>query len=357
MGGHALGGGFGLLSRQLGLMVDTVVEMVVVNAKGDILVVNDQTDAELFWALRGAGGGNFGIVTSFKVKIFKAPPKLAIIQIQWSNPVDRNAVIKAFSSIAPTLPNEITSTIYTSAAGALSFTAARYGPKEGFLEGTLKQLFLNALPQTYTVLMNEEVVGYVGMIQKIWNIPDASILLDRSKLLTNSRFKATSLLSTIPLSDEGIKTLVDDGPLVQRPELQWDVSLMLDSWGGKIAEVDPSATSFMHRFKTMVGYQLYTSWESTDAMTAQDRKRMIQDWRVSMQPHVLSSAYQNYIDSMVTLEAYYGVDGLKRLVDVKCRVDPFNVWKFSQGVNCPNPPYRPYSSLNTSEGIQSDAQT
>ncbi|KAI8614193.1 hypothetical protein BC830DRAFT_1046878, partial [Chytriomyces sp. MP71] len=69
--GHTLGGGFGLLSRQLGIMLDALVEVRLVDATGQIRVVNAQTDPDLFWALRGAGASNFGIITSFKFNIFQ----------------------------------------------------------------------------------------------------------------------------------------------------------------------------------------------------------------------------------------------------------------------------------------------
>ncbi|KAI8851677.1 hypothetical protein BC829DRAFT_415144 [Chytridium lagenaria] len=159
IGGHALGGGFGLLSRKLGLVIDQVLEVQLVDATGDIRTVNAQTDADLFGkALRGAGGGNFGIVTSFTLKIHKAPSTLGLVQIVWSNPSDRASVIKAFTSITPTLPNEISSSLYTTGFGATSFIAGRYGPNAGFLDEIIKPLFLNALPQTYTVVINKTLM-------------------------------------------------------------------------------------------------------------------------------------------------------------------------------------------------------
>ncbi|KAI8851676.1 hypothetical protein BC829DRAFT_415143 [Chytridium lagenaria] len=105
---------------------------------------------------------------------------------------------------------------------------------------------------------------------------------------------------------------------------------MLDAWGGKIADVDANAMAFLHRGKSQIGLQLYTKWEESDAATAVDRKSMVQTWRESMTPFVLPTAYQNYIDSTLPLESYYGVDGLKKLKEVKTRMDPYNLWKFAQ---------------------------
>jgi FAD/FMN-containing dehydrogenase len=68
MGGFILGGGYGLQSRMFGLAIDNVVEMKVVLTNGQIKDVVQGDD--LFWALRGAGGGNFGVVTSFEYRIY-----------------------------------------------------------------------------------------------------------------------------------------------------------------------------------------------------------------------------------------------------------------------------------------------
>lgn len=73
VGGYTLGGGYSALSRKYGLAIDNVISTTMVTASGDsVVVANDSTNPDLFWALRGGGGGNFGIVTDFTFKTHPA---------------------------------------------------------------------------------------------------------------------------------------------------------------------------------------------------------------------------------------------------------------------------------------------
>lgn len=70
VGGFSLGAGFGPMSRMYGTGADNMVSASVVTANGDVLLASESENAQLFWALRGGGGGTFGIVTNITYKAF-----------------------------------------------------------------------------------------------------------------------------------------------------------------------------------------------------------------------------------------------------------------------------------------------
>jgi len=105
--GLTLGGGFGYLTRRHGWTCDTLVAMEVVTAYGQIVRASADENAELFWALRG-GSGNFGIVTSFKYRLFPVGPEIYGGAIAWRGE-DALQVLEAYRTFSEAAPRELTS--------------------------------------------------------------------------------------------------------------------------------------------------------------------------------------------------------------------------------------------------------
>ncbi|MGY1635358.1 FAD-binding oxidoreductase [Geodermatophilus sp. SYSU D00742] len=106
--GYTLGGGMGSLGRRYGFAADTVVSFDIVTADGTLRTVCAETEPELFWAVRG-GKGNFGIVTSLEFEL--VPVSSLVGGGIFFAAEDAAAVLHAFRTWAPTLPEEVGTSI------------------------------------------------------------------------------------------------------------------------------------------------------------------------------------------------------------------------------------------------------
>ncbi|RGB43288.1 Glucooligosaccharide oxidase [Rhizophagus diaphanus] len=83
LSGAIASGGFGLQSRKYGVTGDWVLEAEVVTSDGSLLIANAESHSDLFWALRGGGGGKYGIVTQWKLKLIPVWPKFTVFNINY----------------------------------------------------------------------------------------------------------------------------------------------------------------------------------------------------------------------------------------------------------------------------------
>eukprot|EP00466_Bigelowiella_natans_P006320 jgi/Bigna1/140980/aug1.59_g15688 len=74
-GGLIIQGGHGFLERVFGLAIDNLLEVDVVTPDGNLITADEKTNSDLFWAIKG-GGGNFGVVTRFRLRLHPIPPKI-----------------------------------------------------------------------------------------------------------------------------------------------------------------------------------------------------------------------------------------------------------------------------------------
>ncbi|MGY1796806.1 FAD-binding oxidoreductase [Geodermatophilus sp. SYSU D00525] len=102
--GYTLGGGHGSLGRKHGFAADAVVSVEMVTADGVLRTVCAETEPELFWAVRG-GKGNFGVVTALEFELFPVPALVAGGLFFAGR--DAAAVLHAYRAWAPTLPEEV----------------------------------------------------------------------------------------------------------------------------------------------------------------------------------------------------------------------------------------------------------
>lgn len=135
VGGHVVGGGYGYSSHTKGLAMDNLVEATVVLANSTVVTASTTQNPDLFWAIRGAGGGGFGIITQYKFQTFAAPSSNTVFSYTISgwNAAKGSQVHKALQDYASStsMPAEMNLRLFITSA-SLQLEGLYYGSPSQF---------------------------------------------------------------------------------------------------------------------------------------------------------------------------------------------------------------------------------
>jgi len=315
--GHSLGGGFGLLGRPFGLACDSILSMEAVDASGKILTASEQENTDLFWALRGGGNGNFGVVTNFNFRT-SSVNMVAKFAITWTKPVVQAVkIVQAWQQWLENVPSSITGTLHlTKAKGGLIqvHMAGLSVQSESSVKAELKRL--------------QSLAGAANVSTTTMTFHQAATIFDGREPNPDSvLMKAKSDYVTEPMPEQGILTLLNG--LMKAPG---EIAVLCDTYGGAINRIAADATAFVHRANTRYVMQYYMQWDNAGATDA--NIAMMRTLYASMRPFVSGGCYVNYCDLDLGdgyAKAYWG-DNLPRLMKIKAEVDPKNIFKHAQSV-------------------------
>ncbi|MFK0126724.1 FAD-binding oxidoreductase [Streptomyces nigra] len=332
--GLTLGGGHGVTSRAYGLTCDSLTRAVVVTADGKRLTADASTHKDLFWALRGAGNGNFGVVTELHFKTHPAPQSVtAYMSWPWSKAA---AVIRAWQEWGPSQPDEIWSALHLGGAGATptvsvsAFSLGTYGELQNAVDrladgpggpGPARNVVLKR--RSYEESM-ELYAGCSSFSDEQCHLPGDTPGRSPQGALGRETYAARSDFFDRSLSAAGIRTLMRQMESVRGGS----GSIALTALGGAVNRVSPTATAFVHRRSRMLA-QYIGSWRAGTSGTA------VQSWLSSaheaMRPYASGAAYQNYTDASLRnwRTAYYG-DAATRLTKLKRQYDPEGFFTYPQ---------------------------
>jgi FAD/FMN-containing dehydrogenase len=323
--GLAQGGGVGYAGRKLGLTCDSVVGLSVVTAEGKLLECDAREHADLFWACRGGGGGNFGIATSFRLRTHRVGD-VAYYQVVWPW-ADAARAVRAWQSFAPHAPDGLFATLYLSTTAPrgpgtepLISSGGQFFGSESELRSLIAPLAAAGTPRRVTI----GTLSYLDAIERWANCHP----LEQCHVVGHLRFKGKSDYAKAPLSKAGVGTLLAGVEASQASTSLGGAAVICDAYGGAINRVHPAATAFVHRH-TLFSIQYVSSWAGHGAGDL----RWIRKLHAAMRPHVSGFAYQNYIDPDLSSwkRAYYG-SNLGRLAEVKRKYDPHGTFHFRQSI-------------------------
>jgi len=320
--GVTLGGGMGLAGRAFGLTTDHVVGVQIVTPAGWIRNVDASSDPDLFWALRGGGGGNFGVVTRFTFRLRRLPTSAAYFFVSWPW-ASAGEALDAWLRSAPHADAAMTSIFHLNAGGGTSAeVTGQYLGSSADLAALLKPL--SAVPGANVSTGQEAYLPLQNRWAGCSSISEAAchtVGTAPDGTLSRASFDAKSDYLRKALPSGGLKVLTQ--ALETRASRPGSGAILFDSYGGAINRVAPDATAFVHR--DVLCAMQYLSYNGDDGWLA--------DTWSKMRPYVSGQAYQNYIDASLPhwQQAYYGAN-YPRLLATREHFDPDHYFKFAQGI-------------------------
>ena len=321
IGGLTLGGGIGHLMRKLGLTIDNLLSCDVVTADGQLLIASEHANADLFWALRG-GGGNFGIVTSFEYKLHPVGPTVLAGMLLY--PLDQAAEVLAyFRDYIAQAPDEVGILAILRLAPALSIVPSQLHGKPVVAIIVCYCGDIEEGKNEFKDLRNFKTPVLDAIAVKTYSAHQAMF----DPVFPHGRGYYWKSCSLPPLTNEMIDTLIRHAENITSPF----AAMPLFAQGGAVARIPEDATAFPNR-TAQHNLNIIGAWDTNDPDPHRHIAWVRQTWQ-AMQPFA-TGAYVNFLsdEPPARLRAVYGTDKYDRLLALKRRYDPDNVFRHNQNI-------------------------
>jgi FAD/FMN-containing dehydrogenase len=321
IGGLTLGGGIGHLMRKLGLTIDNLLSCDVVTADGRFVVASKDNHDDLFWGLRG-GGGNFGIVTSFEYQLHPVGPTVLAGLLLY--PLTEAAEVLAyFRKYVAEAPDEV---------GILG--NLRLAPPIPIVPREQHGKPVVGIVVCYAGDVGEGEKEFQAL--RRFKTPVLDAIVPKPYLAHQAMFDAAfphgrgyywKSCELPPLSDAMIDVLIRQSEKITSPHS----AMPIFTKGGAVARVPQDATAFSNR-SALHNVNIVGAWTMEDPEPERHVAWVRETWE-AMQPFA-SGAYVNFMsdEPSESVRAAYGPDKYERLVALKRRYDPDNVFRHNQNI-------------------------
>jgi len=291
--GLTLGGGQGVVGRRFGLTCDSLRSATVVLADGRVVTCDAANEPDLFWALRGAGGGNFGVVTSFT---FSSHPLAGVTAFSLSWPwSDAQDVVAAWQTWGPGAPAALWSSCrirwIPGTGPTVSVSGAWSGPPSA-LASHLDELAAATrhTPSRSTVTMSPlDAARYFAGCSS-YSIEECRLTEQGGRLAREGSLAKSDFFDR-PIGAAVVRAALDliDSRGSAAALAPQTAGVLFDAWGGTIATVAPDATAFPHRDAAFRGQEFVTfHGPITDATLTANERWLTTLWRASGRPPAAS---------------------------------------------------------------------
>ncbi|MCO5572068.1 hypothetical protein L7F22_025819 [Adiantum nelumboides] len=335
VGGHFMGGGYGMLSRKYGVAADNLLEAQVITANGTLIKKVSTSDPELFWALRGGGGGAWGIVVAWKLKLVSVPSTVTTFNVWRTGKQALTDLVFKWQNVVPAAAPELFVAIYMasiSSAGAADMGASFYGQYWGTVNQTVA-LFNSIYPELGLTASGCKQGNWIQAVASIAGLAEPVALLNRQQT-SRGYFKAKSDYVSKALTKQALSGAYD---IMMKNTRGW---MIFEPYGGVMSKISSDAIAFPHRAGKLFVIQYQAVWPDDTNSPDNELIAWLRGLYSYMAPFVTytpsRATYVNYNDldlgdSVTAGKSYFG-SNFAKLVKIKARVDPSNIFNQPQSV-------------------------
>jgi len=318
--GLTLGGGVGWLTRPYGLTIDNLVSADVILANGERVTASERENADLFWGLRG-GGGNFGVVTSFTFRAYRLDHDVFAGTLIYHQPRWPDALL-GWADWAATAPDELTS------------IATFMVPPPDWELGDQVLMLLG-----FAWAGADRAAGEASIERLRSLAPPDTAVIDPTRWLAFQSAFDEQLPNGVRAWWRNASFDRLDGPMIETivehvGRQRYGTAADIHHMAGAFGRIPEDATPFPNR-RAQFWLNVYGFW----ADRADDERNVgwVKGFSDAMAPHAMAGQYVNFLgaddgDPRQNALAAYGPARLGRLVELKRRYDPENLFRRNHNI-------------------------
>ena len=315
--GFALGGGWGYSGRFLGLGCDSILEVELINHEGELIVASETENKDLLWALKGSGGGNFGVVVSMTFKLPEKRSEATLIRLEYSD-ATREEKIKMFTLWQETIEK---------LCPEVNFKLSFYNSKEKGKGILLIFVYYGNHEEAHQI-----IEPFVKLGRRVQMLVETMTVLQVNRWIQDAHpdyehYKSSGRFVKNKLDISKMNTLLDT--IEERAEGAVYTAVSCYGMGGNMLSHNKEETSFYYRDSLYIlGFQ--TVWED-NKYSETNRNWFVK--RFKGIEKLTDGSFVNFPAGEVEdyQKAYYGENRI-RLGEIREAYDPHSLFKFEQSL-------------------------